>query len=404
MLDERIRAALLRVVEDPQTDATALAALLAAMASHGEPEWRGAFDDLARGAGAADAAELTACVRGERARWRTLLGLGDSALDALALHAFTAAQCPTPESLFAVAGAMLRVGFVDPEATLPVYDRLADGWLRGKAATRLPTVDWAVFEGQSLDRVRAALALPPPAPVDAAAEARALALLARPGQLPGGLPPLFWRVVGQQVDPATITPTIAAFGATYDETLKDACARAVLLHEGQAALAREPWPPRVAIDSLAGYPPDTLGHAYYHLIVDNGFDPEVLDPDSVTGFHPGLDGTNRRILQQHEIWHLVAGYSTSPLHETAISGFQLAQFGHNYSAIFLATVATLLLCSTPLFADPMLQVTFEGWRHGRTTPPLMRIDWHREWPKPIGAIRAHHGITPFESIIPDLGG
>lgn len=402
MLDERIRAALLRVVEDPQTDGTALAALLAAIASHGAPEWRGAFDDLARGSGATDAAELTAWVRGERARWRPLLELGDSPLDTLALHAFTAAQSPTPESLFAVACAMLRVGFIDPEATLPVYERLADGWLRGKAATRLVTVDWAAHEARPLDAVRTALALPPPAPVDAAAEARALELLAQPGKLPAGLPPLFWQVVGQQVDPATITPTIAAFGATYDDRLKDACARAVLLHEGQAAIAREPWPPRVVIDSLAGYPPDTLGYDYYHLIVDNGFDPEVLDPDSVTGFHPGLDGTNRRILQQHEIWHLVAGYSTSPLHETAISGFQLAQFGHNYSATFLATVATLLLCSTPLFADPMLQVTFEGWRHGRATPPLMGIDWAREWGKSIATIRAERGIAAFESIIPDL--
>src|SRR5262249_38702514 len=126
------------------------------------------------------------------------------------------------------------------------------------------------------------------------------------------------------------------------------------------------------------------------------------NPDHVTGYHPGIDGTNRRILQTHEVWHLVAGYSTSPLHETAISSFQLAQFGHNYSAIFLATTLTLMMFTAPIFLDPALQVMCEGWRHGRATRPLMLIDWFSLWQEPIDAIRSTYGITPFQSIVPDL--
>jgi len=349
----------------------------------------------------ADAVRLAATLREQWETWRAVLGYGRTALDALALHAFTAAQCASGESLGWIAIHALRVGFIVPEATIPVYERLADGWLRGKASAPFLAADWAAQWSRPLAEVRGALGVPPSA-VDAATEAAALPLVARPGRLPDGLAALLWRVVGQQVDPAAITATIAAFGATYSSGLRAACARAIQLHPGQAAVARQPWPPRVDIHALAVYPPDTLGHAYYHLIVDNGFDPEVLDPDTVTGFHPDLDGTNRRILQQHELWHLVAGYSTSPLHESAISAFQLAQFGHNYSAAFLATMITTLLFSTPVFLDPFLQVTAEAWRHGRATPPMMAIDWPAQWGKSLDAIRAEFGVAPFVSVVPDV--
>src|SRR5262249_59391240 len=136
--------------------------------------------------------------------------------------------------------------------------------------------------------------------------------------------------------------------------------------------------------------PGTLGHAFHRLIVDNGFDIEVLDPDSVVGYHPVVDPTSRRILQTHEIWHLVAGYSTSALHEVAISGFQLAQFGHGYSRDFLATAFTITTIGTPVLAPVVLQVLLEGWRHGRQTRPLMLVDWEDAWNETSDGLRARH--------------
>ena len=360
-MHDAIRSALLHKVEDIHFGGPTMAPLLEAIEAHGEPAVREAFP-------------LGACQVPD----------GETPLAALEWHAATAASAATWESLLWIAVHTLRVGFIAPETALPVYERFSTGWLRGKASIGYP------------------LPAQPAAAIDAAVEAAALPLLLRPGRVPEGLPALLWQVVGQQVDPATITPTIAAFGATYGEELKAACARAIRQFPGQDAVAAQPWPPRVDIHSLAGWAPQTLGHAYYHLIVDNGFDPEVLDPDTVTGFHPGLDGTNRRILQQHELWHLVAGYSTSPLHESAISSFQLAQFGHNYSAIFLATVTSLVVLQTPAFADPLVQVMCEAWRHGRTAPPLMSIDWPALWERSVEEIRTDFGIAPFRSAIPDL--
>lgn len=349
-----------------------------------------------------DDASFRAALRDVEPIARAVLGYGDGPIAAWAFSAFMAAQVPSLERYLEIGALFARVGFVDPEAAIPVYEAFATGWLHGKFAVPFLSVNWDVLWSCPLKEVRSTLLIEPQALPERERWAATLEQLRQPQRLPEGLPPMLWKVIDAGVDPATITPSIAAFGMAYDQRLKDACARAILLFDGQPEVARQPWPPRVAIDSLRDCVPGTLGYEYYHLIVDNGFDPEVLDPDSVTGFHPGLDGTNRRILQTHEVWHLVAGYSTSPLHETAISAFQLAQFGHNYSAIFLATITLLLTFTQPAFVDPVLQVIAEGWRHGRQTRPLMLVDWFALWEEPITAIRRDLGIEPFRSVIPDL--
>jgi len=421
MIDGNVREAWERKVEDLTSAGCSMAPVLDAIAADA-PQLLEFFPRAAADAAlpAGLARRLAGCAPGsfgravldrlaslpdaahtQREVHRVLLGYGGSPFDDWALHAFAAAQNGNLESLLWISVLFARVGFVTPEATLPVHDCIADGWLRGKAARSLDGIDWEPFWSKPLAQVRAELAVAEPY-LRFEDEPEIAARLRAPGRLPQNLSVPFWATVGGEVDPAALTPTIAAFGGTFDEELKDAIARAILRHEGQDEVARLPQPPRVRIDDLRRCAPGTLGHAYYHLIVDNGFDPEVFDPDSIGGFHPGIDGTNRRILQQHEIWHLIAGYSISPLHETAISSFQLAQFGHSYSATFLATTVALLLFGQPVFAGIALQVMAEGWLHGRRTCPLMPIDWFSLWDEPIDELRRRFGIEPFQSVIPDL--
>jgi ubiquinone biosynthesis protein Coq4 len=229
-----------------------------------------------------------------------------------------------------------------------------------------------------------------------------LARLGSPAALPPDLPALLWQLAEDGIDGPTVTQRIAAFGAAYPPAHRDACARAMETHTGWQELIRKTPMPRTQLGDVADCAPGTLGHTFHRLIVENGFDIEVLDPDSVVGYHPVIDPTNRRILQTHEILHLIAGYSTSALHEVAISGFQLAQFGHGYSRDFLATAFTITTLTIPVVAPVFLQVTLEGWRHGRQTPPLLLVDWDALWTEPMDAIRQRHGVRPFASALPDI--
>ena len=102
----------------------------------------------------------------------------------------------------------------------------------------------------------------------------------------------------------------------------------------------------------------------------------------------------------HEVWHLVAGYETTSSGEIAISGFQLAQFGHNYSSMFLAAGMAMGTFNEPHGFTVALQIICEGWEHGRNTPPMMDIKWEDEWETSLENIRAKYDISPYQSVFP----
>ena len=265
-----------------------------------------------------------------------------------------------------------RVAFALPEAGLAAYDRLAELFLDG-----LPLAFSARALGAAVERA-----------------------LADPARLAPALLPALWAVIEGGVG-ADITPRVAALGAAHPPALRDASARAMRQHPGFDEFRRRPPMPRLTMEHITARAAGSLGDTLYRLIVDNGYTLDVLDPETVTGYHPELDGPNRYILQTHEIWHLVAGYSTSPGHEVAISGFQLAQFGHPYSRDFLAAIIALTTFSAPATACFVIQLALEGWRHGRRTPPLTLVDWHGRLDEPVAAIRVGEGVEPYQSLIPD---
>lgn len=125
-------------------------------------------------------------------------------------------------------------------------------------------------------------------------------------------------------------------------------------------------------------------------MVDNGFDLEVLDRGALglAELPPPLDYLNVRILQCHDIWHAVAGYETTGLHEVAISGFQMGQFGHLYSSLFLGVVLTKVAFTQPFEGFGfLLDTILSAYRHGRESPPLLGVDWESIWDRPVDAIR-----------------
>jgi hypothetical protein len=102
----------------------------------------------------------------------------------------------------------------------------------------------------------------------------------------------------------------------------------------------------------------------------------------------------------HDVWHLVAGYETTSSNEIAISAFQLAQFGHNYSSMFLAAGMAMSITREPRGFCIIMQIVSEAWRHGRETPVMMDIVWENEWENSLDQIRKSHGISTYRSIFP----
>lgn len=194
------------------------------------------------------------------------------------------------------------------------------------------------------------------------------------------------------------TQATAALAGHLDPGFREALLEVSRRWPGVAEAVAQGWPEPFTLEALAAAPAGSLAGEFHDLIVRNGFDLEVLDRDalSLRDLPPPLDYLNARILQVHDLWHLVGGYHTTGLHEIAISAFQLAQFGHAYSASVLAV--TLASASVePVRYGVLAGVIAAAWRHGRTTPPLLGVDWPSLWAEPIGTVRERLGVTAFES-------
>lgn len=227
--------------------------------------------------------------------------------------------------------------------------------------------------------------------------------------VPGAVPDALWAGLREIVmdplagrDPADITVRTAALTEVLTPEFHERVAAMALRYPGVAEAAAAGVPPRFTLEQLAACPPDSLGRTMHDFVVDNGFDLEVLDRDSLglAALPYPLDYLNIRILQCHDIWHMVADHKTSGMHEVSISGFQLAQFGHQYSAMFLGMVLTKVAFTTPEAVEFSVDTILTGYRHGRETPPLMGVGWESVWDRPIPEIRTTLGVVPYESPYP----
>jgi len=273
----------------------------------------------------------------------------------------------TPDGLQALASLWMSVAIAEPERLAEVYDRSAEGW-RGEVV-KVPAIKRHAAE---------------PEPV----------------------PPAFWTAFWALLD--TPQGTLGAGGVTQrtagllayiSPALRDRVARSALDFPGCAEAASQGYPAKFTMASLAACPKSSLGGEFHSLIVDNGFDLEVLDRDALglADLPPPLDYLNARILQCHDLWHLAAGYRTTGLHEVAISGFQLGQFGHQYSAMFLAMVLARTSFDRPEAAPLLLDTILAAWVHGRESPPLLGVAWEAIWYQPMEVVRAELGLKPFQS-------
>jgi len=272
-------------------------------------------------------------------------------------------------SAFRVAALALFAAVVAPEPLVDIYDGLCEGWLG--AAPVGPDVGAQAAPGVVSN------------------------------ELWDGLQDLVFDPDAGR-DPADITARTAALTEHLSPGFHARVATMALRYPGVAEAAASGVPPRFTLDDLAHCPTDSLGGSLHSFVVDNGFDLEVLDRDSLglTDLPYPLDYLNVRILQCHDIWHMVADHKTSGLHEVSVSGFQMAQFGHQYSSMFLGMVLAKVAFTAPDAFAFTLDTILTGYRHGRQTPPLLGVEWESLWDRPVPDIRQSLGVNPYESPYP----
>src|SRR5271168_5295703 len=287
----------------------------------------------------------------------------------------------------AAAVLMAHAAFVEPERQIAIFDAIAEAWLdlSGGDARRALLQERLEFPGSPLPAAGA-------------------------WKTPDVIWDAFWAIADDRADRQAggtsaldVTVRVVNIGTLYDQELLQRCERAVLMHPDIRALLGEPEV-RMTTNDLRHRPKECLGTDLLDMLTTKGYDLEVIDADTVLlpPQFPAQNRTNRRILQLHDVWHLFADYGFTAQGEVAISGFQLAQFGQNYSTRFLAVSSTSICLSRAVDPDQFISLMVEGWRHGRSSPPLMSVPWHQLLDTPIPQLRRKLGVKPFQSRTPEF--
>lgn len=265
-----------------------------------------------------------------------------------------------------LAAVLAHAAFLAPDHVADLYDRVSETWLNKQiSADRIATLD-------------------------------------RPNETaPEGLWIEFWRAVEDaadgKLDALAITERTAALGGAMPASFVERVAAMSHTYPGISEAANAKMPQKIDLNDLASQPDGSIGAEFHELIVSNKFDLEVLDRNEIglAALPPPLDFLNTRILQSHDLWHITAGYETTALHEIALSAFQMAQFGHNYSAQFLSIVAAVGAISPASGYKVLMDTITTSWVHGRETYPMMLIPWENVWQKSAEEIRSEYGILPY---------
>jgi ubiquinone biosynthesis protein Coq4 len=289
----------------------------------------------------------------------------------------------------AAAALMAHAAFVEPQRQIAIFDAIAEAWLDfGDEEARRTVLRKRLKFLNISTQVRTPVGW----------------------ETPNAIWDAFWAIAdgraGQQAGGSSaldVTMRVVNIGTLYDQELLMRCEQAVLMHQDIRTLLLEPEV-RMTTNDLRHRPKESLGTDLLDMLTAKGYDLEVIDADTVLlpPQFPAQNRTNRRILQLHDVWHLFGNYGFTAQGEVAISAFQLAQFGQNYSTRFLAVSTTSLCLNRAVDPDRFITLIGEGWRHGRAAPPLMSVPWHQLLDKPISELRRELGVTPFQTRAPEF--
>lgn len=147
-----------------------------------------------------------------------------------------------------------------------------------------------------------------------------------------------------------------------------------------AIIAERYLAPPPNLEQLQQYAPDSLGYAYAKYITESGFDPEFYRAVTI---NDDVSYVFMRLRQTHDIWHLVAGFSTDVAGELGLKAFELAQTHRTMAAILLAGGLVGTLFKAPEELDRLLDHISRGYRLGTQAKPFLAQKWEAHWDRSL---------------------
>jgi ubiquinone biosynthesis protein COQ4 len=167
------------------------------------------------------------------------------------------------------------------------------------------------------------------------------------------------------------------------------------------ALRERPRIGTVEVSALRTLPLGTLGRAFADHLLDNGLDLAALPRLPA---RTDAEYFRAHMLEVHDVWHVLTGFSTQVAGELGLQAFSLAQLG----SPFAAGILTGGLANTLLFAFPerdvRMRAIVRGWLLGKRARLLFGAAWARMWERPLAEVRASFGldVAAVEALLPPV--
>lgn len=155
------------------------------------------------------------------------------------------------------------------------------------------------------------------------------------------------------------------------------------------AVLQRPRLGHVDLEALERLPEGTLGRAFVKFLRDNGLDPNALP---VREAHDTVSYLRAHLLETHDLWHVVTGFSPDRAGELGLQAFYLAQ---NRSRPALSLLVTGFIGTFVRHFEGhealLTQIT-RGWLMGRRARKLIGTDWKTLMDRPLEEVRARFDI------------
>lgn len=142
---------------------------------------------------------------------------------------------------------------------------------------------------------------------------------------------------------------------------------------------------------LADLPEGTLGRTYYEFMAEENLtaDGLVEASDIERSVERQLSEEQMyfggRIRDQHDLWHVTAGYGRDALGELALLGFSYA---HTRTAGFAFIAFMGSLFARKNFPDiPVAKAVWQGYKNGLRSKWFPAVEWEKHLDKPLEEVR-----------------
>jgi ubiquinone biosynthesis protein Coq4 len=184
-------------------------------------------------------------------------------------------------------------------------------------------------------------------------------------------------------DPCALGQVFALADALADRPSRDALVGAFSqTRRGRVGLLQR-YRARLPDDALA-LPVGTVGRELAEMLAERGLDPNALPELPV---HTAAAWVGAHIYESHDAWHIVTGFDTSALGETALAAFYVAQMPSRLHVALLAAAMLRLLTIDMASLDQVMDAIARGWRAGRDADSLLGLDWNAWWDRPLSELR-----------------